>query len=529
MPDNKNSVDEVQTLADLGLKNLDNAFWDLPAPYLYEHIIRNREGVLDHHGALIVRTGHFTGRSVKDKFIVDDVASGDKLCWGGFNRGFPEAKFDALYERVLRYLEGQQIYVEDCLVGAGSRYKKPLRVITQDAWHALFVRTMFVSSVDIGRENAAGNPEFTVIHVPHFQAMPGVDGTHSEAFVILHLTRRIALIGGTAYAGEIKKSIFAIMNFLLSDEDVLPVHASANVGVDGDTAIFFGPCGTGKTTLSSDPDRKLLGDDELGWSQHDVFNFEGGCYARLEHLSREKEPLIYAATERFGSILENVGIDMVTRRVDFDDTGLSKNTRAVYPVQAISNAIPPGVATAPEHIVILTSDAFGVLPAISKLTPEQVMYYFLLGYTARVAGSEDDSTEPEPQATFSPCFGSPVMARHPSVYASMLGDRVREGNVSCWLLNTGWSGGGYGVGERMDIDLTRMLLTAALTGQLDKIKFQRHPIFGLMMPETLDPIATWDDPKAYVNAASTLAEHFRKAFEQFETEVPPQVLQAGPL
>jgi len=527
MQNNNNKTDKVEALNDLGLKNLEDVFWNLPTPRLYEHVIRNREGSLGHLGALIVRTGHYTGRAVKDKFVVDDAASRDRVWWGDFNRAFPEDKFDALYARVLRYLEGQQIYIEDCLVGADSRYEKPLRVVTQDAWHALFARTMFVRPVDIGREIAANEPEFTVIHVPHFQAMPSHDGTNSEAFVILHLTRRVALIGGTSYAGEIKKSIFTIMNFLLPDEDVLPMHASANVGPDGDTAIFFGLSGTGKTTLSSDPDRKLVGDDELGWSENDVFNFEGGCYAKVEHLSREKEPLIYAATERFGSILENVGLDMQTRRVDFEDISLTENTRAAYPIQAIPNAIYPGVAALPKHIIMLTADAFGVLPAISKLSPEQVMYYFLLGYTAKIAGTEDGVTEPE--ATFSPCFGAPFMARHPSVYARMLGDKIRQGNVSCWLLNTGWSGGGYGVGERMDIDLTRTLLSAALTGSLDNIRFQRHPIFGLMMPETLDPIATWDNQDAYVKSAKRLARSFRKAFEPFESEVPPQVLQAGPL
>jgi len=524
---NKKQISEELSMNHLGLKNLEDVFWNLPTPRLYEHVIRNREGYLGHLGALVVRTGHFTGRAVKDKFIVDDATTHDRVWWGDFNRAISEEKFDALYARVQRYLEGQQIYVEDCLVGADSRYEKPLRVITQDAWHALFARTMFVRPVDIGREIAMDEPEFTVLHVPHFHAMPSHDGTNSEAFVILHLTRRIALIGGTAYAGEIKKSIFTIMNYLLPDQDVLPMHASANVGVDGDSAIFFGLSGTGKTTLSSDPDRKLVGDDELGWSEHDIFNFEGGCYAKVDHLSREKEPLIYNATERFGSILENVGMDMKTRRIDFEDTSLTENTRAAYPIQAIPNAIYPGVAAQPTNIIMLTADAFGVLPAISKLTPEQAMYYFLLGYTAKIAGTEAGITEP--QATFSPCFGAPFMARHPSVYAKLLGDKIRDGNVRCWLLNTGWSGGPYGVGERMDIDLTRMLLSAALTGQLDHVKFQRHPIFGLMMPETLDPIATWTNQDAYVETARELADLFRAAFEQFETQVPPQVLQAGPL
>jgi len=318
------------------------------------------------------------------------------------------------------------------------------------------------------------------------------------------------------------------MNYLLPEEDVLPMHASANMGTDdpNDVAIFFGLSGTGKTTLSSDPERKLIGDDEHGWSRHHVFNFEGGCYAKVEHLSEEKEPMIHAATKRFGTILENVGLDMRSRRVDFNDITLTPNTRAAYPIQAITNAIYPGVGNPPRNIVMLTADAFGVLPAISKLTPEQAMYYFLLGYTAKIPGTEADISEPE--ATFSPCFGAPFMARHPCVYANMLGEKIREGNVSVWLLNTGWSGGAYGTGERMDIDLTRTLLSAAISGKLDNITFQTHPIFGLRMPETLDPIATWDDPKAYLDAAKALAKQFKQAFAQFEDEASETLSSAGP-
>ena len=523
---NKSKDSAELAMQHLGLKNLDDVYWNLPTPRLYEHVIRNREGHLAHLGALVVRTGHFTGRAVKDKFIVDDAGSRDKVWWGDFNRAFPEAQFDALYARVQRYLEGKQIYVEDCLVGADSRYEKRLRVITQDAWHALFARTMFVRPVDLGREIAAEEPEFTVLHVPHFHAMPSQDGTHSEAFVILHLTRRIALIGGTAYAGEIKKSIFTIMNYLLPDEDVLPMHASANIGEDGQSAIFFGLSGTGKTTLSSDPERKLIGDDEIGWSDHDIFNFEGGCYAKVAHLSEAKEPLIYQATKRFGSILENVGLDMDSRRIDFDDISLTENTRAAYPIQAIPNAIYPGVGGQPKHVIMLTADAFGVLPAISRLTAEQAMYYFLLGYTAKIPGTEVGIDEPE--ATFSPCFGAPFMARHPCVYANMLGEKIRQERVTCWLLNTGWSGGGYGVGERMDIDLTRTLLSAALSGTLDHANFQTHPIFGLQMPETLDPIATWSDPAAYVKSAKSLADRFKEAFAQFADEAGDTLHMAGP-
>ncbi|MDX8401888.1 MAG: phosphoenolpyruvate carboxykinase (ATP) [Mariprofundaceae bacterium] len=523
-----------EALERLGLRNLEEVYRDLPTPTLYEHAVRNREGHLAHMGALVVRTGHFTGRAVKDKFIVDEPGSHDHVWWGDFNRAFPEARFDALYARVCRYLEGQQIYIEDCLVGADSQYEKPVRVITQDAWHALFARTMFVRPVDLGRDIAPDEPEFTVIHVPHFHAMPSQDGTHSEAFVILHMTRRIALIGGTAYAGEIKKSVFTIMNYLLPEEDVLPMHASANMGDDGDVAIFFGLSGTGKTTLSSDPARRLIGDDEHGWSSHDVFNFEGGCYAKVVNLSPEKEPLIHAATERFGTILENVWLDMQTRRVDFNNASLTENTRAAYPIQAIPNAIYPGVAPQPKNIIMLTADAFGVLPPIARLDPAQAMYYFLLGYTAKVAGTEAGVTEP--QATFSPCFGAPFMARNPAVYARMLGEKIRARRVNCWLLNTGWSGGPYGVGRRMDIDLTRRLLNSALDGKLDDVAYRSHPVFGLQMPvacpgvdaAVLDPAATWKDQDAYRDTASKLAASFEAAFAEFRGHVPEEVAAAGP-
>ncbi len=525
----------IRVLHQLGLQNLEDVYRNLPTPRLYEHAIRNREGHLAHMGALVVRTGHFTGRAVHDKFIVDEPASHDRVWWGDFNRAFSEERFDALYARVCRYLEGRQIYVEDCLVGADSRYEKAVRVITQDAWHALFARTMFVRPVDLGRDIEPDEPEFTVIHVPHFHAMPSQDGTHSEAFVILHMTRRIVLIGGTAYAGEIKKSIFTIMNYLLPDEDVLPMHASANMGANGDVAIFFGLSGTGKTTLSSDPTRRLIGDDEHGWSSHDIFNFEGGCYAKVVNLSPDKEPMIYAATQRFGTILENVCLDMDTRHVDFSNASLTENTRAAYPVQAIPNAVYPGVGGQPRNIVMLTADAFGVLPPIARLSPAQAMYYFLLGYTAKVAGTEAGISEP--QATFSPCFGAPFMARHPSVYAGMLGDRIRDQQVDCWLLNTGWSGGPYGTGTRMDIDVTRTLLNHALSGGLYDTEYRRDDIFGLHVPlacpdvdtSLLDPASTWDDAAAYRQTALRLAASFHQTFDEFRDMVGPDVAAAGPV
>ena len=504
-----------EALAGLGLRNLEYIYWDLPTPRLYEHAVRNREGHLAHLGALVVRTGHFTGRAVKDKFIVDEPGSRDKVWWGSFNRAFPERAYDKLHARVCRYLEGRHVYVQDCLVGADSDYEKRVRVIAEDAWHALFARTMFVRPVDFGRDITGCDPDFTVIHAPHFHAMPSQDGTHSEAFVLLHLSKRIALIGGTSYAGEIKKSIFTIMNFLLPEENVLPMHASANVDRNGkNTAIFFGLSGTGKTTLSSDPERRLIGDDEHGWSRHHVFNFEGGCYAKVARLSAEKEPMIFEATKRFGTILENVGFDTLTRRVDFDDLSLTENTRAAYPIQAIANAIYPGVAGQPRNIVMLTADAFGVLPPIARLSPEQAMRFFLLGYTAKLAGAEADVTEPE--ATFSPCFGAPFMARHPKVYAEMLGRKIRENQVRCWLINTGWSGGPYGVGKRMDIDATRAMLNAALAGALDDVPYHTDEIFSLEIPcqcpgvdaRILNPENTWRDCNAYRESARELAARF---------------------
>jgi len=522
-------------LAEMGLKNLESIFWNLPTPTLYEHAIRNNECHLAHMGALVVRTGQYTGRAVKDKFIVDEPTSNKHVWWGDFNRSLGEDKFDKLYQRVCLYLESQHIYVQDCLAGADAKYEKKVRVISQDAWHSLFARTMFVRPVDLGRDISLEKPDFTVIHAPHFHAAPGRDGTNSEAFVILHLAKRIVLIGGTCYAGEIKKSIFTIMNYLMPDEDVLPMHASANVGRAGDVAVFFGLSGTGKTTLSSDPERNLIGDDEHGWSSNGVFNFEGGCYAKVIDLSQKKEPMIYAATERFGSILENVGFNIHSRKVDFDDGSLTENTRAAYPIQAIPGAIYPGVSDLPKNIVMLTADAFGVLPPISKLTPEQAMYYFLLGYTAKVAGTEAGLTEP--QTTFSPCFGAPFMARHPSVYAKMLGEKMRANNVQCWLINTGWSGGQYGVGSRMDIDLTRALLSAALSGKLDHVEFRADSIFGLNVPTAcpgvataaLDIRASWADKAAYDAVAISLAASFHKAFAPFREFVSDDVAAAGPL
>lgn len=523
-------------LASLGLKNLGDIHWNLSAPLLFEHAVRGGEGVIAEMGAFIVHTGKYTGRAVKDKFIVHEPSSRDKIWWGDFNKAMPEADFDALYAQVCRYLEGRRVFVTDCIVGAHSKYAKPVRVISQNAWHALFARTMFLPPADLGHEVAVDGSAFTVVHVPEFHAEPGRDKTNSGAFVLLHLGRRLVLIGGTAYAGEIKKSIFTIMNYLLPEAGVLPMHAAANMNRAGEVAIFFGLSGTGKTTLSSDDERTLIGDDEHGWSAHGIFNFEGGCYAKVIRLSKENEPLIYEATQRFGAILENVRVDPDTRRIDFDDETITENTRAAYPISThVPNAIYPGAGGQPTDIVMLTADAFGVLPPIARLTPEQAMYYFILGYTAKVAGTEAGVTEPS--ATFSPCFGAPFMALHPGVYARLLGRNIRTYNVRCWLVNTGWKGGPYGVGNRMELPYTRRMVHAALNGELDSVPFMRDDIFGLSIPQScrglptgvLNPAEAWQDGDAYRKGARALAEAFQKQFAGFVDEAPAEAKEGAPL
>jgi len=523
------------SLAGLGLQNLETIYWNTPSPCLYERAVRWREGHLSHMGPLVVRTGYYTGRAAEDKYIVDEPHSHARVWWGPVNKAFAEQRFDALYKRVCRYLEGRQIFVQDCLAGADPEFELPVRVITQDAWHALFARTMLLRPIDLGRELGADEPRFTVIHTPHYHALPSKDGTHSEAFIMIHFGRGVALIGGTSYAGEIKKSIFTVMNYLLPERDVLSMHASANVGARGDTAVFFGLSGTGKTTLSSDPARRLVGDDEHGWSRNGIFNIEGGCYAKVIRLSRAKEPQIYAMTERFGTILENVYFDAGSRRIDLDDGGLTENTRAAYPITHVPEAIYPGVAGHPENIVFLTADAFGVLPPISRLTPEQAMYHFVTGYTPKVAGTEAGLSEPE--ATFSACFGAPFMPLHPGVYARLLGDKIRRHGVRCWLINTGWTGGPYGVGKRMDIAYTRTLLNSALDGALDGVAYVEHPVFRVQVPQScpgvpdaiLDPLGTWSDSGAYRRQASELAARFHANFAQFAELMDPAVRAAAPV
>lgn len=521
-------------LASLGLHQLEQVYWNLTTAQLYEMAIRRREGHVAHRGALVTRTGSFTGRAPNDKFIVDEPSSRDKVWWGKVNRPFTEAAFERLYQRACRFLEGKEVFVQDLLAGADPSYELPIRVITQDAWHALFARNMFIRPSNFGRTLAPDEPQFTVLHVPHLHAMPSQDETHSEAFILVHLGRRLVLIGGTHYAGEIKKSIFSVMNYLLPQRGVLSMHSSANIGETGDVAVLFGLSGTGKTTLSADPKRRLIGDDEHAWGDHGVFNLEGGCYAKVINLDPAKEPLIHAVTQRFGTVLENVGMDHQSRRLDLYDASLTENTRAAYPITHIPGALYPGIAGHPKTIVMLTADAFGVLPPIARLTVEQAEYHFISGYTAKVAGTEKGVTEPT--ATFSTCFGAPFMSLHPGIYADLLGARMRANGVTCWLVNTGWTGGPYGVGHRMDIDYTRTMLNAALDGQLDQVPMRVDPHFGFEVPtvcpgipdQVLDPSTTWPDSAAYAKKASELVAAFHRNFVQFTDHVSPEVLAAAP-
>lgn len=517
-----------------GFKNLNNVYWNLTTPALYEEIVRRREGLIACNGPVVVRTGQHTGRSPNDKFIVREPSSEKNIWWGPVNRAIDEAKFDQLHERLLSYLQGKDLFVQDCFAGADPQYRLPVRVITEQAWASLFARNLLIQpSPDELKDHV---PAFTVIDAPSFHARPESDGTRSEVFIEINFARKVVLIGGTNYAGEIKKSIFSILNYLLPLRGVLSMHCSANVGRDdpNDVALFFGLSGTGKTTLSSDPHRLLIGDDEHGWSDRGVFNFEGGCYAKVINLSAEAEPEIYEATERFGTVLENVMINVATRQIDLADASLTENTRAAYPLTDLSNIVSFGMAGQPRNIILLTADAFGVLPPISKLTYEQTMYHFLSGYTAKVAGTEKGVQEP--QATFSTCFGAPFLLLHPSVYAQMLGEKIRKHDVTCWLINTGWTGGPYGTGRRIPIRYTRAMVRAALSGALREVPLLEDPYFGLYVPtacpgvpdELLHPKETWEDQAAYERQARKLAAMFVANFRQYAGEVPAEVVSANP-
>ena len=528
----------VEELKQHGLSNLGNAYWNLSTPALYELAIHRQEGRTAPLGPLVVSTGQHTGRAPNDKFIVKESSSDENIGWGDVNLAFDPEKFDALHRRVSAYLQGKDVFIQECYAGADPRYRLKVRVITETAWHKLFAKNMFIEVP--GEELRHFTPDFTILNVPSFQAEPAVDGTRSEVFILLNFAQKLVLIGGTSYAGEIKKSVFTTLNYLLptgalGDEKVLSMHCSANVGTEGDVALFFGLSGTGKTTLSADPNRGLIGDDEHGWSSKGVFNFEGGCYAKMIRLSEKAEPDIYQTTRMFGTVLENVVMDEKTRALDLDDASRTENTRGAYPVSYISNAVLPSMAGQPRNILMLTADAFGVMPPIAKLTQEQAMYHFLSGYTAKVAGTEK-GVGSEPQATFSTCFGAPFMVLHPTVYAEMLGQKMTEHKVNCWLVNTGWSGGPYGIGKRMKIAYTRAMVTAALDGSLASSPTEEDPIFGVYVPtscpgvpdEVLKPKNTWRDKASYDEHAQKLAGMFKENFKQFASHVSDEIVKAGP-
>ncbi|RMG60765.1 MAG: phosphoenolpyruvate carboxykinase (ATP) [Calditrichaeota bacterium] len=524
--------DRENQLSQLGIEYWKALHWNLTTPVLVEAALRRSEGVLADNGALIVSTGSRTGRSPKDRFIVEEATSKDNIDWGSVNIPMSEAQFDHLLNKVRAYYQGKELFVQDLFAGQDPRYRLGVRVVSELAWGALFARTLFVRPQSRD-ELADYRPDYTVLHAPMLQANPAVDGTRSEVFVVLHFGRRLILIGGTRYGGEIKKSIFSVMNYLLPLKGIFSMHCSANVGAREDVALFFGLSGTGKTSLSADPERRLIGDDEHGWSDDGVFNFEGGCYAKTIRLSREKEPQIYNAI-RFGSIAENVIYDPETRTIDYDSDAITENTRATYPLEYIDNALIPGIAGHPRNVFFLTADAFGVLPPISRLTPEMAMYHFMSGYTSKLAGTEAGVTEPE--ATFSACFGAPFLPLPATRYAELLGKKMNQHQVNVWLVNTGWSGGPYGVGSRIDIKYTRAMVKAALNGQLEKAEFRPDPVFRVLVPtacpgvpaDILNPKNTWQDKSAYDAKARELARRFVENFQKFKN-VPESILSAAPV
>jgi phosphoenolpyruvate carboxykinase (ATP) len=514
-----------------GLTNLSGVFWNLGPSQLIERSILEGDGMLSAEGALVARTGQFTGRSPKDKFIVRDETTESTINWGSVNQAMSPAHFDHLFAKVQSYYQGRGAYVLDAQAGADPKYTLPIRVIGQKAWHMLFCHNLFLRlSPD---ELATHKAEFTIISAPEFHTDPETDGTNSETAIVVNFAKRVILICGTLYAGEMKKSIFTILNYLLPDKGVMPMHCSINIGDANDAAVFFGLSGTGKTTLSADPKRRLVGDDEHGWSGEGTFNFEGGCYAKCIRLSKDKEPEIWNAI-RYGTVLENVVMDAATRRLDFDSAQYTENTRAAYPIHFIDNAVIPGVAGHPTCVLFLTADAFGVLPPISRLSKEQAMYHFLSGYTAKVAGTERGLGN-EPQAAFSECFGAPFLPRPPQVYANMLGEKLATHRAAVYLVNTGWVGGAFGVGKRMDLKDTRAMVNAAIEGNLDNTPAEPHPVFKVLVPkkcpgvsaELLDPRAQWADKAAYDTAAADLAARFRKNFAKFGA-VDAAITEAGP-
>lgn len=524
----------VYGLEQQGLRNLRHVFWNLTPPQLVEKAIHRSEGSLGDSGPIIVSTGQHTGRSPNDKFVVQrGLPDEGKIWWGKVNQPLSGEKFDALFLKVCAYLQGRDLFVQDLAAGTYPDFQLPIRVISEDAWTSLFAHNLFIRLSPEQQRNSI--PQFTVIQAPNFLADPAVDGTRTSTFIALDFHRRIVLIGGSSYAGEVKKSIFTVMNYLMPQAGVFPMHCSANIGPQDDVALFFGLSGTGKTTLSSDPERRLIGDDEHGWGEVGVFNFEGGCYAKTIRLDPRYEPIIWEATHRFGTVLENVVFDPQTGKMDFDDERLTENTRAAYPIDFVPNHVAEGFGGQPANVFFLTADAFGVLPPVARLSAEQAMYYFLSGYTSKLAGTEKGLGS-EPQATFSTCFGAPFLPLHPSVYANMLGENILKYKAQVWLINTGWTGGPYGVGSRFKLPYTRAMIRSALNGAFDQVSFHPDEFFHLMIPEScpdvpsevLDPRSTWADKQAYALEANRLIQRFHKNFEAFRAGVSPAVIAAAP-
>jgi phosphoenolpyruvate carboxykinase (ATP) len=522
-------------LENIGLINLRKVYWNLPTEPLYEEIIFRGEAQISHLGPVIVNTGKHTARAASDKFIVRESTTEQNVWWGEYNRPYATQKFDELYSRLQGFLQGRDVFVQDCFGGADPNYQLPVRIITELAWHSLFARNMFIKP-KTNEEYRRHVPEFTVICVPSFKSFPQIDATPSTTFIVINFNQRLCIIGNTGYGGEIKKSVFTLLNYLLPLQGIMTMHCSANTGKHGDTALFFGLSGTGKTTLSADPNRGLIGDDEHGWSDEGIFNFEDGCYAKVIGLSASAEPEIYACTRRFGTILENVIFDPVTRNIDLDDDTLTENTRASYPLDYIANAIPEKTGNHPKNIIFLTCDASGVMPPIARLTPDQALYHFISGYTAKVGGTEIGLGE-EPEITFSACFGAPFMVHSPAYYADLLKRKILRYNVDCWLVNTGWVGGPYGVGKRISIRYTRDLLNAALDGKLNSVEYYTDPVFGFKVPKhvpgipdsVLYPASSWPSEEAYMKRYTSLAARFIDNFKKFADSCPPEVINSGPI
>jgi phosphoenolpyruvate carboxykinase (ATP) len=523
-------------LSNHGIGNLRLAYWNLPVEALYEESVFRGEGATVAGGPFVVRTGKHTARSANDKFVVRETSSERNIWWGVYNRPFESGKFEVLYDRMLGFLQGRDVFVQDVYAGADQQYRLPVRIVSEYAWHSMFACNMFIKPESL-EDYKRFVPEFTIIAMPSFKSSPSVDNSASETFICLSFDKKIAIIGNTAYAGEIKKSVFTILNYLLPLEGVLSMHCSANVNPQdpNDVALFFGLSGTGKTTLSADPTRLLIGDDEHGWSDEGIFNFEGGCYAKVIGLSESAEPEIFATTKRFGTILENVPYDPVSRLTNLDDDSITENTRASYPLEFISNAVPEKKSGHPKNIILLTCDANGVMPPIARLTADQALYQFISGYTSKIAGTEVGLGK-EPEITFSACFGGPFMVHHPYRYAELLKRKIERYKVNCWLVNTGWVGGSFGVGKRISIKHTRALLNAALSGKLDDTDYYKDPIFGFEIPRfcpevpetVLVPWSSWPSQQEYDKRYKDLAARFQENFSKFTENVPQQVIDAGP-